>query len=225
MFLFRHYDPELGRWTSADPSGFPDWPNNYLYSNTPVSGVDSDGLAWNELNYIWHFVTGGGSAVSLVEMGLSSSVQDFARGGIIPDFGQRIANYAREMIKPYSGSFQLSLEQRFDDYSSVSYPLGRAGLSGYFQGTMTSTPSPGGIGGTYSYSGTATISFADIFSDPYNILEFLYGNSNTQDAPEWVRNAANAGWLPGAPVTYFQGTPFAITGSWVEPFTGGGVYE
>jgi RHS repeat-associated protein len=46
LFLFRHYDPELARWTTADPSGFPNWANNYLYSMNPVNGIDRDGLEW-----------------------------------------------------------------------------------------------------------------------------------------------------------------------------------
>ncbi|MDX2080588.1 MAG: RHS repeat-associated core domain-containing protein [Terrimicrobiaceae bacterium] len=151
-FLFRHYDPELNRWTTSDPSGFPDWPNNYLYSNTPLNGVDPDGLAWNELDYVWHFVAGGGSAVSLSEIGHLDGIRNLARsaGGVIEDFAARIESYASDMIKPYTGSFQLSLQQRFDNYSSVSYPIGRAGISGYFHGTMTSTPFSTGPGGTYS---------------------------------------------------------------------------
>jgi RHS repeat-associated protein len=46
LFLFRHYDPELARWTTADPSGFPNWANNYLYSLNPTNGIDPNGLEW-----------------------------------------------------------------------------------------------------------------------------------------------------------------------------------
>ena len=45
-FRFRQYDPEFSRWTSPDPSGFPDWTNNYLYSNNPLNGLDRNGLIW-----------------------------------------------------------------------------------------------------------------------------------------------------------------------------------
>ncbi len=215
VFLFRHYDPELGRWTTSDPSGFPDWANNYLYSNSPVAGVDPDGLAWSLIDYVEHFYFGSGG-VTLSDIGHLAGVQSLARGagGALTGFGDLIARYAADMIKPYNGSFQLSRQQRFDQYSSVSYPLGRAGVSGYFVGSMTSTPSSSGVGGTYTYTGTATIWFADTFSDPLNVLEYLYGDSNTTQAPDWVSNAANLG-----------GTPFAITASWLEPFTGVGAYE
>lgn len=51
-FGFRYYDYDLGRFTTRDPSGYPDGPNNYLYcDNNPVSNIDPLGLAkkrWEE---------------------------------------------------------------------------------------------------------------------------------------------------------------------------------
>ncbi len=44
LFLFRHYDPELARWTTADPSGFPDGANNIAYMAVPTSEIDFLGL-------------------------------------------------------------------------------------------------------------------------------------------------------------------------------------
>jgi RHS repeat-associated protein len=49
VFLFRHYDPELGRWTTSDPSGFPDGANNVAYMAVPTTEFDWQGLksvAW-----------------------------------------------------------------------------------------------------------------------------------------------------------------------------------
>ncbi|MDK3160807.1 RHS repeat-associated core domain-containing protein [Kamptonema cortianum] len=44
-FLYRNYSPTKGRWTAADPSGFPDGPNQWLYVNNSVTGnVDPLGL-------------------------------------------------------------------------------------------------------------------------------------------------------------------------------------
>jgi RHS repeat-associated protein len=45
VFEFRSYSPELSRWTSTDPSGFPDGANNQLYVSTPTEGVDRTGLS------------------------------------------------------------------------------------------------------------------------------------------------------------------------------------
>ncbi|MDD5263167.1 MAG: hypothetical protein PHD76_15090 [Methylacidiphilales bacterium] len=43
-FQFRNYNPELQRWTTADPSGFPDGANNYEYTPAPNSSFDMNGL-------------------------------------------------------------------------------------------------------------------------------------------------------------------------------------
>jgi len=48
-FKFRQYEPELNRWTTSDPSGFPDGANNAAYLPVPTSGFDWQGLkkiAW-----------------------------------------------------------------------------------------------------------------------------------------------------------------------------------
>ncbi len=47
-FLFRSYDPELARWTSADPSGFPDGPNLYFRAGSPTKTFDALGLWYDE---------------------------------------------------------------------------------------------------------------------------------------------------------------------------------
>lgn len=54
-FGFRYYDPELGRFITRDPSGYPDGPNNYLYClNSPVNKIDPLGLVietlWDAAN-------------------------------------------------------------------------------------------------------------------------------------------------------------------------------
>ena len=45
-FGFRYYDAVLGKFTTRDPSGYPDGPNNYLYcGNNPINCIDPMGLA------------------------------------------------------------------------------------------------------------------------------------------------------------------------------------
>ena len=43
-FKYRSYDPEVVRWTSEDPSGFPDGVNGHMYVPVPTCGFDPDGL-------------------------------------------------------------------------------------------------------------------------------------------------------------------------------------
>jgi RHS repeat-associated protein len=44
VFNYRDYDPRINRWTSADPSGFPDGANNQCYGPVPTHCIDSAGL-------------------------------------------------------------------------------------------------------------------------------------------------------------------------------------
>ena len=44
VFKYRNYSPDSNCWTSADPSGFPDGPNNYAYAPVPTSELDLGGL-------------------------------------------------------------------------------------------------------------------------------------------------------------------------------------
>ena len=43
-FKYRSYDPELARWTSEDPSGFPDGANSNIYAPIPTTEMDWAGL-------------------------------------------------------------------------------------------------------------------------------------------------------------------------------------
>lgn len=45
VFAYRSYNAELNRWTTPDPSGFPDGANPNRYAPVPTSNLDSFGLA------------------------------------------------------------------------------------------------------------------------------------------------------------------------------------
>jgi RHS repeat-associated protein len=214
LFLFRHYDPELARWTTPDPSGFPDGANNHIYGGKPLSGIDPLGLQWSVWEFIQHFYFGGGAAVSLTEIGFLGGIKSEAeRQGIIGRFGEQIHGKAEAIAKPYNGQFTQGFHNSYN-FHAVHYVFGYATLSGNFSGTMTSIPHNNQAGGTWYYQGDANIVFSDIFSDPTDLLETIYGTSNPKDAPSWFVNAANLG-----------GTPYNITGSWTHAYDGKGTYE
>jgi RHS repeat-associated protein len=56
-FKFRSYDSELARWTSEDPSGFPDGANGNIYAPNPTREFDFSGL-WK-----WRFTGSNGSQI------------------------------------------------------------------------------------------------------------------------------------------------------------------
>ncbi|MDX2227250.1 MAG: RHS repeat-associated core domain-containing protein, partial [Verrucomicrobiae bacterium] len=52
-FLFRNYQPGTSRWTAADPSGFPDGANNWVYVNNGVMRkMDPLGLFYSGIDYV-----------------------------------------------------------------------------------------------------------------------------------------------------------------------------
>ena len=64
VFAARNYDVQTSRWTSADPSGFPDGANNRLYvSNNPLSLFDDLGLTGKSIAwvFVWSAAPGSGS--------------------------------------------------------------------------------------------------------------------------------------------------------------------
>ena len=44
IYKYRTYNPEMSRWTSADPSGFPDGANGQIYAPVPTTASDPTGL-------------------------------------------------------------------------------------------------------------------------------------------------------------------------------------
>ena len=53
LYQFRNYDPELNRWTSIDPSGFPDGANNSKYVVAPIFQLDPTGLETLTITATW----------------------------------------------------------------------------------------------------------------------------------------------------------------------------
>lgn len=73
-FKYRSYNPELARWTSEDPSGFPDGANGNIYAPTPTHEFDFMGLSTQTID--------GGSSVLPPNTAweMSSYIQDNNQG-------------------------------------------------------------------------------------------------------------------------------------------------
>lgn len=51
LFACRNYDPQLARWTTPDPMGFPDGANNRMYAPVPTCEFDRFGLFYAGRHY------------------------------------------------------------------------------------------------------------------------------------------------------------------------------
>jgi len=63
-FKYREYNPKMGRWTTVDPSGFPDGANNRVYAAVPTSEFDNNGLEINSVSdaIVWFNTAKGENA-------------------------------------------------------------------------------------------------------------------------------------------------------------------
>ncbi|MDR2462916.1 MAG: hypothetical protein LBD30_03950, partial [Verrucomicrobiales bacterium] len=95
VFKYRNYSPETQRWTTADPSGFPDGANNYGYVNAPTIQLDWQGLlqlstASKQTNDLWRGTPIPGGPLATYEI-----------WSCLTDDG----NYAITLLKYISGGF------------------------------------------------------------------------------------------------------------------------
>jgi RHS repeat-associated protein len=99
VFTGRSYNPETSRWTTPDPSGFPDGANNNLYCNDKVTyAYDLNGF---ELNLI---------------AGLDITVSAVRNGGFWS--GSQQVNVTDTKTLYASTDTQLIVEVRIDPYSA-----------------------------------------------------------------------------------------------------------
>ena len=60
-FLFRNYRPDLAKWQTADPLGYPDGWNQLAYGpNSPVAGIDLFGAGWENEDFVYYYCAGQG---------------------------------------------------------------------------------------------------------------------------------------------------------------------
>lgn len=74
VFAYRGYDPEMNRWTTADPSGFPDGSNPLKYvSNNPLSLFDDTGLKGKSIAWVyWQGSFNDASSITLLNFSLTT---------------------------------------------------------------------------------------------------------------------------------------------------------
>jgi RHS repeat-associated protein len=226
-FKYRQYSPEMGRWTTVDPSGFPDGANNRVYASVPTSGLDPNGLSsWDSWDFLEWFYIGEGQTVNLADIGLLNSVRAVAmandqNGGAFR-FGKQIADKVGKIV-PYSTSIQDTFKNSYK-FGEIVWAMGDGTLQGSFRGNITFNPptNPGsGVKVPYSYSGTAEIYYSDVFTDPYDILQYLK-IKNPSGFQEFLAN--NPGFLFPSTDGYQLGVPYNIFGSWTQEYKGNGYY-
>jgi RHS repeat-associated protein len=168
LFKYRAYDSELNRWTTPDPSGFPDGPNNSIYTkNGPVSALDFEGL--DTLHFGGHFEFGVGLWVDLTfqlalsfeggtitSWGWNGSVTGGAVTGIVLDGGV-VATYSGnqwiEQTSGVSGTFGGTVQLGASPFT-LGYNLGNVTSGDYRTWTHSVNANVGGTFGLPAFPAT-----------------------------------------------------------------------
>lgn len=202
--------------------------------HTFTSDLSSPNPRWGDKEFMEHFYTGGGRAVTLREIGHLAEIANvyaYETGaeGAFRRLADQIAKKARKMP---TGSIDYPFGTTYD-FGSVAFSHGNATVKGNFLGTKTD------LGEMFRIEGNSTFEFSDVFTDPLDLRE-RYGrdrkaatfglaerqtqshvafcNSDversiwaTRTAPEIRRSVWEA-------LTDVGGTAYGVTGNWTASF-------
>ena len=130
IFKYRDYNPGLNRWTTVDPSGFPDGANNRVYAAVPTGELDPDGQvtlavtddgngspanhanttftwAWS-ISHNGQVVLSGGSSQSATASYVNQNISQF--GGITVPSANVGQAYTFEFYQPGAISYHSSAQ-------------------------------------------------------------------------------------------------------------------
>ena len=157
---------------------------------------------WSGERFLYHFYTGGGATVTLDQIGLLQDVQQEANRLSIDRSDGFKYQIRQEVRRVQDGTVRLSFDQSYH-FGSVRWVMGGGKLAGDFNGQCVRMDK------VSKFSGVIDVEYSDKFDDALNLVETLYGSSDSPRAPRWLRNLSNAG-----------GRSFRIIGRWRENYQG-----
>lgn len=228
----------LFRWSAPPDTGHPGEDYNCRCEAVPYvpgqtefawlelpADLDQASARWSDLDFVWHYYTGGGQGVTLAGIGhLREMAEHYAWGekgeGVFRRLASQIATAARVGDIPYtfSGSYE---------FRPVQYSHGGGSVNEVFDGRVAR------IGDMLHIDGIAHFEFTDIFTDPLRGREAIAWLRRHRQAlrarlgidepptasPQQVDRGdiSNLLWL----LTEAGGTAYAVTGSWQAEFRAG----
>ena len=224
LFLFRHYDPGLARWTTDDPSGFPDGANNGIYSRTPTTEFDALGLFLSGTHYtkskygagssvydmgIWTLgKSGAGSFVGISTLGTKAmSVADGSAG---------VTNWVLSASEIALAKSQTAAAT-YNNKSNTSDPYNGTLFADYVQSKILDS-----FYGVQSGGGSFALSFNVLYphhSDGY----WAFGNAMISITGQYNIQNYNFGWLSTVGLSdVFTFAPYSALASSATSATGAG---
>ena len=173
-FLFRNYDSSLGKWSTADPLGYPDGWNNFAYCNNwATNAIDWQGTYTFGISFTFSFVAIGGpiifGAIGYNTSSGSIYINDTIGGGVGYNASFSIQGF-------YSSAEPSNGISAFYDASASIYCV--TGAVSFDTKTFNETYSGGiTIGSTLipvTPIGGSTGTGENITTELFNLSDFLY---------------------------------------------------
>ena len=204
-FLLRNYRPDLGKWPTADPLGYPDGLNNFAYVNGRVtSGVDWLGAqemnpySWGDAHFVAYYFIGllfpnTPTSFDLDDIGLTYAVWQViaGTGGFLDQIRVRISEKVEAIVRAASssgsggGTFSHS-QSGGGDFGSICFSMGGASLSAKLSVDYIwiQENNPDGTWTiSFMWGATGTIDYSDAFAHPLNITSWREGEIFTVTIP------------------------------------------
>ncbi len=207
-FKYRQYDPELSRWSTLDPSGFPDGANSSAYLAVPTTQFDWQGLQTiNSFSDAWNYwKRENGSSSDAVQAG--TSIVDSMTSS--PGFLDLVYRIQTQRIHPQLVLVSTSSESGFladgpyvgpVDVGFVDIIIGRSSVSYSDSSEWSALTDFHYNGSSWGRTLKATTAMA---ADLYDVWDF----TTNPDDPWWMTLIEETipGWIAG------PGTPFIIDG-------------
>ncbi len=168
-------------------------------NHTIVGSLESGRPRWENLDFVRHFYFDGGRTVTLREIGhLREVVEHYAyRLGAFRRLSNEIAEFARESGE---GAILDDFGQPYE-FGQVEHAHGRSVVSGFYRGRRTDR------GTMMATACTIEFVFSDVFTDPANLRERLFGGSELNRVSPGIARLTDLG-----------GRAYKITGSWTVRF-------
>ena len=214
VFKYRNYDPKMQRWTTADPSGFPDGANNYTYVSMPSSSLDPTGLVTidNAADAVFWYKYGLGLVDGVAGNGLISTIKNSSGylNSIVNGIAYGTAFDKLRDVSFYdtSGNITGGGDRSFD--TGITSPVGGIVLNINYNSPWTSSEWVWG-GDPWNSNGyryvevelTLNLSFTDLFDFSWNSQYGFWQNLGKEVLPS---------------ILIGNGIPYNISGSFTDVY-------
>ncbi len=146
LFKYRAYDPNAARWTTSDPSGFPDGANAWVYVNNSVTrAFDPWGLAvyWAARDLASYWTPIGNHHFLLI---VPDNAQDFA--GQTSDLGNGNMGFTRGGFKGNNGMLVSQSNNVADVHAAYEHYTGDTGWEPDYDLEIHQVTAPNGMSDT-----------------------------------------------------------------------------